>query len=359
MSKHLLGNICVETKNASLNGSKKENENIHGGFDNISFCKKISINKDKYPYASACQISRNILKTLKTNFGHNLAKVKLNGKQAMPECHPAKNIDEDIRGFMFAGTAKLSEEEYEEKTEKEQSLYKATKKNNKTTYTLNVTKKRKACLQLTPLQAIQPTKIQTEFGVCITDKDNCIYNKEVYAGYMSYSFNFDLTNVGKFKVSEDSSGFRDYDEKEAKSLGLNIDENNNIILDKKIRLKRISDTLRAMQFYNSNVRQTSNLEDLTPKFVILGEYSIGNNIFNNIFRNGELDIEYLKEAIFENEPFRTSSIFIGVRTGFMPGIKENLIDMGKQLEEKNINIKIGTIKEAFDKYIEHVEKTLE
>lgn len=357
MNRFLIGNFAIETKNANLNGSSKDAETTAGNDkENISFVKKITVDRDKYPYASTPNVKYNIKRFAKDH-GFSLSKIHaISTKESASDGHPYKNYDEDVLGFMNAAKVSLTEEEYEQLPDEEKAGFKKEKKN----YTKNITKKRKSRLQMSPLQAIKATRIQPEFGIRNTDSYPLLYTKEVYSCIMSSGFNLDITRLGTFTVNEDNSGFRDYAPEEIKQYGLH--EGNGIIsLSKEEKFRRIEVTLRGIQYLNSTARQTNNLEDLTSKFIILGEYRIGNNLFNNIFRDGTLDMDYLKEAIFENEDFRLSKIYIGIRSGFMPGLKELLVQMAKELETdlgKEDVFFIGTVKDAVDNYLDDLKETL-
>lgn len=361
-TRFLIGGIAIETKNARLNGSSKDVEASSSSLENVSYTKKIKRGWETFPYASGHYVKKNI-KEFNRNNGHNISHVRaLDTTQSITEGNPFKNYDEDLMGFMNATKVVLSEEEYMELEPEEQVGFKKKTKGNKSVYEKNITKKRKARLMVSPLQAISNTKIQEEFCTKETDKTNGIFVKEVYSNIMSLGFNLDIINTGVYNVSEDESGFRDYAPEEVEALKLDVNDENIILLDKIEKLKRIEDTLRAFEFFNTKITQSTNLEDLNTKFVILTEYSAGNNIFNNIFRNGKLDIDYLLEAIEENEMFRLSKTYIGVRSGFVSvGNKEDNKDLKKVLEERfkdNPMIEVGSVKNAFDKYLEYLKETL-
>lgn len=355
-NRFLQGCIAIETRNARLNGSSKEVENIGSNtVENIAYTKKIRSRDGVFPYASGPWGKLNIKKFAKMQ-GHNISTViSEKTTQAFSEGNPYKNYDEDVMGFMNAGKISISESEFNDLSEEEQNTFtKITKgKGNKKTviYEKNITKKRKARLMISPLQAIASTRITQEFNTRKTNNNSLLYSREVYSCKMSMGFNLDIDNVGVFSVIEDNSGYKDYSMAEADALGLKYDDNGIIVLEEEVRKRRIKDTLRAIQFLNTNIGQTNNLEDLNSKFVILAEYSIGNNIFNNIFRKGTLDIEYLKEAIEENEEFRLSKIYIGVRRGFMKVDNKDLKDVLIEEFEDYPHVVIGTVGEAFDNYI--------
>lgn len=355
MNKFLTGCIAVETRNARLNGSSKDVEGGGSTVQNVAYTKKIRSRNGTFPYASGVYIKKNIKKYAEMN-DLSLSSVRsISTTEAYSEGNPFMNYDEDVMGFMIAGKLVLSEDEFNELTAAEQDTFKRTTKGKKVLFEKNITKKRKARLMVSPLQAISSTRVQEEFNVRQTDKTNLLYTREIYANIMSMGFNLDINNVGVYRVSEDESGFRDYSTVEAESYGYSYGEDGMIELDKADKTSRISTTLRAMQFFNSDIAQANNLEDLSSKFVILAEYRIGNNIFNNIFRSGSLDIDYLIEAIEENEDYRLSNIYIGIRKGFMSVEGVDLREVLEARFEGNKDVIIGTVGDAFDKYIDSVK----
>lgn len=368
----LQGNFAVEVKNGRLNGSSKDVEQRQGsGLENICYTKKIRSNEGVFPYASAQHVKKNIKEMLNEK-GYKLSTIKALGEskktqdgakvsqKSASEGNPYYNIDENIMGFMNADSIDLTEEEYNDLDKISQFGFKKETKKGKISYKKNITKKRKAALMLTPLQAIGHTRIEKEYCTKQTDKNPMIYTKEIYSTNMSSTFNLNISQVGRFTESDDTCGFRDYNIKEAKILKekLGVDSLNH---NKETRFNCIRDLLKAIQHYNSKICTANNLEDLNSKFIILCEYSIGNNIFCNIFKNHELNIDYLTEAINENEDYRLSKIYIGVRSGFMTN-KETGKDLKNIIIEafgEDDRFKIGSVQNAFDGYLEYLNETLE
>ena len=357
MNRFLNGSIAIETKNARLNGSSRDAEDRGSSVQNISYTKKIRNRNGVFPYASGVYVKKNI-KRYALQKGMSLSSVRsISTTEAVSEGDPYANYDEDIMGFMIASKLSLSPEEYADLDKEQQKTFKKITKGKNVSYEKNITKKRKARLMVSPLQAISSTQIQQEFNVRETDKTNLLYTKEIYSNIMSLGFNLDIKNVGVFRASEDETGFRDYSVGEINNYDLKENDDGMIYLDNNIKLDRIETTLRAIQYFNTDIAQTNNLEDLNTKFVIMSEYSIGNNVFNNIFRRGNLDIDYLIEAIDENENYRISPIYIGIRKGFMIYDGKDLRDiLGEKLGD-NSNIIIDTVGEAFNSYIDFLKSS--
>jgi len=347
-NKFLVGNILREVKNGRLNCNNATNETMKDRNDNSTYVKKIRKGRQVFPYASAQWQKKNLKNFVKTQ-GHDISSVTaLSSKEAVSEGHPFKNYDEDVLGFMIARALTIDEDEFNQLEEQEQKLW--SKKGKK--YTKNITKKRRSNLMLSTLQSVGHTRLTNEFCVRKTDQTPLLYAKEVYSTDMSSSFILDMNKVGKFTASANETGYRDYSEQEADIYEF---ADNEIILDKNIRLKRIKDTIKGLQLMTTRTTMTNNLEDLSAKFMIFAEYEIGNSLFNNIFEDSRLKFDYLKQAIEENEDYRLSKIYIGCRDEYFKQDEQWLIDKVKFEFEDDDRFVIGSVGEVIDKYLAIVD----
>ena len=360
MCRFITGLNVIEAKNARLNGSSADVEQKKSGFDNVSYTKKIrrGYGNATRPYVSG-QAQGYALTKFWENEGFKLTKqTRVGSNQVVGEGNPAKYIDEDLRGFLYATKITLTKEEYDNLTEEEQKQF--SKKGKK--YEKNITKKRKAPLQISTLQAISDTKIQTEHCTKKTDGDSILYAKEVYSAIMASGFNVDLDKLGRYTASEDEKGFRDYTEEEIKNLGVELQQldEETYSLSNEERFKRLKTILEGMEFMSIRSCQVANLTDTSSKMVILGEYDWGNNIFLDVFNDkGIFDIEYFKETLRANEKFRQSNIYIGIKSGFNDyfkdgenkDLKERLVKELKDIEY----VKISSVDEAVENFLADVK----
>jgi CRISPR-associated protein Cst2 len=364
----LNGLFVINAVNSRLNGSSQEAESFaSGGKENKSYTKKIKRGKNTFPYASG-QCQKFNIKEYAHSMGFSISPAIATDKdnQSLTECNPAKNYDEDIMGYMGAIKDVISEDEYNKLSKDEQDLYKKAKdkKNQETCYSCNKTKKRKGALQISTLQAVAPTQVVSEFCTKkVTGGNNNLYSKEVYSTPMSAGFNLDIERVGKFLVSEDASGYRDYVKSEIDDIKdeFKLEEMNGIlVLPKEERFKRIQSTLYGITQMAISSCQGSNLTDTSAKMIILAEYDWGNNLFIDLFKNdGSFNIDGFKETLEFNEMHRLSPVWIGVKTGF------NTINKDKDLKTELIEaltdfafINVTDIKTTVDGYLEFVERVL-
>ena len=109
------------------------------------------------------------------------------------------------------------------------------------------------------------------------------------------------------------------------------------ILTENEKKQRINILLEAIKNFTGGARQSRNLEDISPKFIVITKQKTGNPFFLNalkVDKNMNLDIEILKEAISEAD-------FEDIKIGLRSGIFNN------ENEIRN-NFDVLTIKEAIE-----------
>lgn len=347
MSKRFLNGVyAVEVLNGRLNTSCPDVENNNSGYDNITFTKKIA-NKG---YSSSASVKSSMKKFL-IEQGETISQYIKDGKKIIVEAHPAKNFNEDVFGDMKAETIKLNEEQYNLLDENTKKIYEKKGKE----YINKATKKREARLKMNGLIGLGTSKVKKEYGICKTEGDSMPYVLETYSDVMSGLFNFDIEGVGRFKISDNETQFRDYSVFEAETL--NIKEE--LPVDE--RQHRIEMTLRAIQHLSMESNQSNYLVDTTPKVVILGEYSWGNNVFQGILNKNGINVEALKETIEDNEQFRLSKIWIGVSSRIASEqFKADKKALQEQIDEAGLSnmVEVMTVGQAFNSYVDYIKETL-
>lgn len=350
MNKRFLNGVYVsEVLNGRLNTSCPEVENNVNGFDNITFTKKIG-NKG---YDSASSVKSSMKKYMIEN-NENISQYIKNGKKIISEANPSKFINEDVFGFMRAETLKLTKEQYDLLDEDTKKLYEGNKK--ETEFVNKATKKREAKFKLNGLIGLGTSRVKKEYGICNTTGDSMPYVLESYSDVMCGLFNFDLNGVGKYIISDNEKEFRDYSVLEAESLGIQEE------LPLEERKHRIEITLKALKTLSIQSNQSNYLVDTTPKVVILGEYSWGNNVFQGVINKNGINLKALQETIEDNEEFRLSKIWIGVSSRILSEqFKVNKSELQQQINDMGLSdiVEVSTVGQAFNKYIEYMKNTLE
>lgn len=331
---------AIEVLAGRLNGSSDQIENKKTGFDNISYTKKIG---SRAVVSSPCQ-KYNIQRYM-TSQGYTYAERKKIDKKISVKADPFTYVNEDIFGFMRAENEVITEEEYKLLAPEVQKLFTKDKKS----YKINITKKRRSRFQMSPLIQVSHRKVSLEWNVCSTTGDYMPYVLEVYSGIFSGIANVNIEDISNFTTAAIDSEFRDYDPSEP-----NADKE----IDRNEKLRRIEGALRGLQYLSIEGNQNNHLTDTKPKFVILSEFSWGNNAFQGIINDSGLNTEAFFEALEENEAFRLSPVWIGVKSNFQD---EKFKGLKEKLKEQFIDhefIKIGTVKEAFDSYLHYLKETI-
>ena len=111
------------------------------------------------------------------------------------------------------------------------------------------------------------------------------------------------------------------------------------ILNKDEKNKRLNILLDAIKNFNGGAKQARNLEDISPKFVILAKQKTGNPFLLNVLSidvDGNINIANIKEAISEQE---VEKLTIGITKGIFANEEEiknsfpNVTTVGKAIEE--------------------------
>jgi CRISPR-associated protein Cst2 len=115
---------------------------------------------------------------------------------------------------------------------------------------------------------------------------------------------------------------------------LSIEEKNN----------RINKLIDAIRFFNGGAKQSRNLEDISPKFVVITEQKTGNPfLLNTIYvdKFNRLDFQAIIDEIEDNR-FIINKVIVG--------IARNIFTNESEIKEafSNANIEVSTITKAFD-----------
>lgn len=337
----------IEVIEGRLNGSSEQVEsNKRTGFDNVSYVKKIG---GRGLVSAPCQ-KFNIKRFMVNNSLQLSSKMKIDKKIVIPAM-PHKNVDEDIFGFMRADKDEITEEKYNELDELEKSTF----RKNKNKYERNITKKRKSRFAMSPLINIDNRRIELEWNVASTSGDAMPYSVETYSGIFAGISNVDINNISNFTISGNEAEFRDYSDLE---LGSNVIKEEDLKLSSDEKYKRIEAAMRGLEYLSIQGNQNNHLTDTSPKFIILTEYSWGNNVFQGVIKKDGVDVEALMETMEENEEFRLSDAWIGISKRIDNENYKNLKAELEQTFEGFNHIHIGTVKSAFDGYLKYLKESL-
>jgi CRISPR-associated protein Cst2 len=377
------GFILIDEEGVALNNSGTVQV---GGTENRVATKKISKHGQQYTYVSGQAWRYWWRETLEKHFNWKMSPLTKLEKQNVifTEANPILYSDDDIFGYMRANKEPVLDAN---------GIVK--KKKNGEVETKDATVTRISPLKNSILVSVGAVRVATNFASASRQNDvPVLYGKEEYSTIMKGMFSLDLNQVGTF-ATYNKTGFKNLGEKLLKTA---IDEKLEFLddrfvktkegnpeklfrLSKDTRVKRVSDTIQALKFISGGAMQTSNMGDVTPKFIILATFTTGNHPFSHVVKNDPftheaviLNIDGIKEVLNDYKDQFQGTIFIGKRSGFMDeynkeltdletefnGTKEKIIETnadGKEVEKERTGLKVKfvTVNQAIDQYCEQVK----
>ncbi|MGI6434880.1 MAG: type I-B CRISPR-associated protein Cas7/Cst2/DevR [Syntrophomonadaceae bacterium] len=287
-AKCLTISYLTQASYTSLNGSDKE-------ADNISSIKKIQMNDGReYPYCSSQAVRRALREQLAV-LGHTLSEgVAANQRKgaATTQCEPQKYIDDDLFGFMRAGTETI---------------------------------KRTSPVRVSPLIALEPYRGDLDFGTNYMSTkaggNPNIFETEIHSGFYRGTILIELDRVGE------------------KSPG----DLYELHCDAKEKINRVTDLLTAIQNLWTVGRQSRFLSDISPKLICGALLKVKNPIFLETLEISQDDIntELIASTVKDNENVIISSV-IGERKSFFKKDHADFLPIGEAF-----GIMRGWMKECF------------
>ncbi len=358
------GFILLDVDVVALNNAGKSTSS---NFDNAVATKKVYKNGRTYTYVSGQAWRYWWRDVLQKNFGWELSPVIRDNKIAFTAADPVKYPDDDIFGYMKAAKETVKDEEG-----------KPSKDNKGKEKKENVTVTRVSPLKNSVIVSVSSTNtVENWSSMARQEGDSVPYSKEEYSAIMKGMFSLDLGQVGTF-ASYNKTGFKNLTEKareEALEAGaIEIDDpfvkdssgkpQKLIRLPKDVRVKRTIDAIQALKVINGGAMQTNNMTDVTPKFLVLASTTTGNHPFSHIATSegmksdkAYLSIEGIKEILRDYKSQFQGTVFIGIRSGFMDDIREQLKSL-EGLGPEYAKVEVKTVNEAIDEYCKTLEKVI-
>lgn len=356
------GLILIDVDVAALNNAGKSTSSA---FDNAVATKTIQKNGRKYAYVSGQAWRYWWRDTLQKQLGWELSPVIRESKIAFTAANPIKYADDDIFGYMRAAKAAKTDEDGNE-----------IKNKRGVVQTENVTVTRISPLKNSAIVSVASVTTEENWSSMARQQgDSVPYSKEEYSAVMKGMFALDLTHAGTFS-DYNKTGYKNLTpalKAEAEESGASSvadpyvkdskgEPRKLIRLGKSVRVKRVTDTLKALKFISGGAMQTNNMADVAPKFVVLSTMSVGNHPFTHIFDSGvnkrlfNLNAEGLQEVLNDFSEQFEGKVYIGIRNGFLD--KEDMASLEK-LAKENSNLEIKSVNAAIDAYCKDVENLLD
>ncbi len=352
------GFILIDVDVVALNNAGK---NTSSNFENAVATKKIRKNGRTYVYVSGQAWRSWWRESLQKNQEWELSPVTRDSKIAYTDANPIKYADDDVFGYMKAAKAVVLDKDGNPELDK--------KGKEKTE---NITVTRISPLKNSAIVSVASVTPEENWSsMARQEGDSVPYSKQEYSAIMKGMFSLDLAQVGTFS-NYNKTGYvnlSDVLKKEALENGATeIDDpfvpNHKLIrTSKENRIKRATETIRALKNISGGAMQTNNLGDVTPKFIVLATTKTGNHPFSHIASNtgaydeyAVVNIDALREVIEDYKDDFEGKIFIGRRSGFMDELKDNLDNLKNEYSDL---IEIYTVNEAIDKYCQQITSQMD
>lgn len=343
------GFYVIDVDVVALNNSGKS---VLSNFDNGVATKTISKNGRTYVYVSGQAIRYWWRSTLQKNLHWQLSPVIREEKVAFTNANPLEYADDDIFGYMRAAT-----EEVEKDGKKKKQ---------------NITVTRVSPLQnsvLVSASAVRP--VENWSSMARQEGDSVPYGKQEYSAIMKGMFCLDLAMVGTFS-DYNKTGYKNLSEalrKEAVVAYGAQEIDDPFVAGKKLvrmpvetRVKRASDTIQALKTISGGAMQTSNMGDVTPKFIVLATTNTGNHPFSHLVTSyGEheefvkFNEQVLREILHEYKDTFEGKVFIGRRAGFFDDFDESF----KAIQHDYADlIEYGPVNAMIDAYCEEMKQQM-
>lgn len=356
------GLILIDVDVAALNNAGKSTTS---GNDNAVATKTIRKNGYKYSYVSGQAWRYWWRNTLQKQMKWNLSPISRESKIAFTEADPIQYPDDDIFGYMKAAKAEVLD------ANGQVVMSKGGKPKME-----NITVTRVSPLKNSAIVSVASVSTEENWSsMARQEGDSVPYSKEEYSAIMKGMFALDLAQAGTFS-NYNKTGYKNLTDSLTKNALENgaaylsdpyvKDENGEpqklVRLPKHTRIQRITDTIKALKFISGGAMQTSNMADVTPKFIILSTMTVGNHPFTHIFTSGinkqsiHFNSDGLIEVLGDYKDQFEGNIFIGVRSGFLDREDSQKLD---EVVNRFDNVKRYSVNEAIDSYCQKVSNLIE
>ncbi len=364
------GFILIDVDVAALNNAGTVSQ---AGTENRVETKKIVKNGQTYVYVSGQAWRYWWRDTLQKNLNWKLSPVTKLEKQNVvyTEANPVEYDDDDIFGYMRAAKEGVINEDGTPK------INPKTKKQEEKDATVT----RISPLKNSALISVGSVRVAKNFASMTRQNDvPVLYGKDEYSTIMKGMFSIDIEQVGTF-ASYNKTGFKNINEK-VRQIALQqkdvetIDDKyvrdkkgqfeKLIRLNKDVRKRRITETIKALKTISGGAMQTSNLADVTPKLIVLATTKSGNHPFSHIVSNDPVNHE---QSIFNIDDFKAvvteykeqfiGNIYIGRRAGFWNEYENELKLLNEfplsREDKSEIKIIYSSISSTIDLYCTELE----
>jgi CRISPR-associated protein Cst2 len=334
--KNIAGTILIDATAAFLNGA-----GLGAGEDKNkvipkTFRERVSGKLEEVPYVSA-QSWRRWLRDTVNEENHwtpsELHAIDVSAKGSTNKIatflNPIDYPEDDIFGYMKAGKNYSAKGKSDDDDDDENSTDKQDKKSNN-----SESVQRTSAFKTSILKGIKGKRSinEDEAFVHLKEGTPLPYSTKFYSTHLEGFFNLEYYRLGVFenlgsKQELSSETLKENLEKldKSKIYGGKF-ERYELKNSEKSRKERASGLLKGLARLRGGAKQSAFGSDVSPKVIILAGMSCANPVFNDLFDGkGDkpaLKIEALKEIAKDYQDKLATSIYIGIRTGYLENEEE-------------------------------------
>jgi len=348
--KTIQGFLLIDVDVAALNNAGGDTSS---NLENAIVTKKIKKGGKEYPYVSGQAWRFWWRNTLETQFCWQMSPIIREKKIAFTEADPMQYPDDDIFGYMRAKKVEEIDDEGNPILEK-----------NGKPKMKNDTLTRISPLKNSALIGVAYNPIVQNWASMTRQEGDAVpFGIDEYCAVMKGMFSLNIDMAGRFSLLN-RTGYTNI------SLGMKKEYCDNgalltddpfaktkmeipvqlVSLDDENRLNRIKDTISALKTLSGGAKQTTNMADVTPKLIVLANFTTGNHPFSHLAKEergiARFSVDALEEVINDYSDQFIGKIYVGKRKGFMDDIEEELQKLaGKE------KIKFGPVNQIIDEFM--------
>ncbi|MFH1472134.1 MAG: type I-B CRISPR-associated protein Cas7/Cst2/DevR [Nanoarchaeota archaeon] len=357
---HVVGTFLIKAEGAFLNGAGT----AKGEYGNTVEVKRFADLNGMIPYVSAQAWKRWLRNTFQEEYPDlphaEIEAIDQNEKgntnKIGTKMDPVEFPEDDVFGYMRAerGQGKVAEEGGSEGEEVEDVQSVKNVKREKT----------KAVMRTSPFHASLLISLRKSSWkgldkayVHLKEGTPQPYNTEFYNTQLQGIFALNYARLGVFRnegdrIELDEKLLKKYlDDKKIKEICGN---RKIYAMENNPRKERTSAILRSLAIMRGGAKQAQFATDIAPKAIVVAGLNCGNPIFNDLFedtKNGPvLKKEVLEQIIKDYANRIVTSVYIGVRTGYLSNEKE-LKEWIAAGNPSKITVVLSTPKEAIESLV--------
>ncbi|MHA1812440.1 MAG: type I-B CRISPR-associated protein Cas7/Cst2/DevR [Candidatus Thorarchaeota archaeon] len=310
--------------------------------DNIVRTKVFWREGQAYPYVSGQAWRYWWRMTLVDKLGWTPSPVTRERKIAYTQADPLRYPDDDIFGYMRAPKVRRDS---------------SGKKLSAQTVT------RVSVLKNSPLVSVGPHRPVEDFGVFSRfEGDPVPFEHEFYSTIMKGLFSIDVETAGVFKqmpiagsqnLPDDFVIPSDFEDKCTETDGM-------IVLNKEIRVKRVTDVLKAIPHLNGGAMSTRHLTRVAPSLIVLGAFRTGSHVFSHLatqLSDGRagLHVTALRQVLDDYGDELVTRVYVGREEGFLDYQREDIEAIARDYDR----VVVTSVKRAVEGFCEEVPSIVE